>query len=363
MLNIYTYHIPFTKAFKTGTAVYRQRKGILLEYNHSFGSVWSEAAPLPGFSTESFGEVSSFFVSMSEQLSIFYSKSYSLNELRNFLHQLPPIPTVQFSLSWLGLIILSQRAQKAPDKFFTQKFNQTVFVNDVIGFSDPESILKQMRSSAQHGFRTIKIKVNNSLNGIPALLNRIHLEFPNLNFRLDANRSLPFESIEEFTSLFRHVPIEYIEEPCWVHTKKERTEMIKKSTIPIAFDESINDFNELKNLLLDVPESFVVIKPSLYGNLFDLIETISDNRSSGDRVVVSTLLESKTGRIMTAFIAGLIGDKTLSHGLHTGRFLDESTTRRQKIKNGQLKIDLSDFSSWEQPLHTKHLTKLISSNK
>lgn len=362
MLTIYTYHIPFKQTFKTGTNEYRFRQGVLLEFTHVSGPVWSEAAPLPGFSTESFEDVSSFFTSSADRLSTFFLTPYSPGELQNFLHDLPPIPTVQFSLSWLGLVLLSRRTNKSPDELFTGKFNHTIFVNDVVGISEPEAVLKYVRSSAGFGFNTIKFKVKDSSTGIPELLDQIHHEFPSLRFRLDANRSLPMGSIGEFTSRCSHLPIEYIEEPCLVHSKKERAGMIRKSHIPVAFDESISGFSELESLFQDAPESFVVIKPSLYGNLFDLHETISRYRSSGERVIVSTLLESGTGRMMTAFTAGLIGDRTLSHGLHTGRFLNESNSRGHQIKNGQLQIDVADFSSYGQPLHTKHLTKLISSH-
>ena len=57
MFELYSYSIPFKKPFVTGAGTFNTREGIILRYHDSQIDVVSEAAPLPGFSSESLKQV------------------------------------------------------------------------------------------------------------------------------------------------------------------------------------------------------------------------------------------------------------------------------------------------------------------
>ena len=57
MLQLFEYDLPFRSPFRTASAVYKNRRGILIHYKNSRTDVVVEASPLPGLSKESFDDV------------------------------------------------------------------------------------------------------------------------------------------------------------------------------------------------------------------------------------------------------------------------------------------------------------------
>lgn len=337
MLQFFEYELPFRSPFQTGSSDFRNRKGIVIQYRENGIDFLVEASPLPGFSSESFDEVRQSLIKQKRWIENYLNGEISFQNIRDLANiKELNLPSIQFSLSFLSLSVLANRQDKTFYDLFDQKTPQKIQINDVIGHGPTRQMQHQIERSIQQGFQVLKIKAPHPVENLVSMLNQVHEEHPNVQFRIDANQSWPKSEVRKNCELLQHLPIEYIEEPCKLNDLNEIQEIQKISTIPIALDESISNLDQLKKVLKQFPEIVVILKPMMLGNFLEIHETISHYRSSCKQIVVTTMLESRIGRSMIASAASLIGDPQLRHGLHTGHLFTDDLLSDFDIENGSI---------------------------
>lgn len=357
MISLYSYRLPFKKPFITGHSTHTHREGVVLRYLDNSVDYWSEAAPLPGFSSETLADVTGFLTNRIEELNAFFTSDYTQYELQNKLQYWPKFPSLQFALSYLGIRILAYKKRRSPEAFLPFDIKTELKVNDVMGISDSEVLQKQVKASYDSGFRTIKIKVGRSPEKLARSLQNVAASCPGLQLRIDSNRSWPINQINEFSSYFSDLPVQYIEEPAVFSDLSKLSSILEASKCPVALDESIRGTEHLRNIRTENPNIFVVIKPAMIGNLLDIAETIRGFEGKRYRVVFSTLLESKIGREMTAFTAANLGDTELAHGLNTGKLFSEDLLTDFSVNHGVINLSKCIREN-RKPIRFQHLTLL-----
>jgi len=357
MISLYRYHLPFNKPFLTGKKSFTHREGVLIRYLNNSADVWAEAAPLPGFSDETFTEISSVLSDRLADLNRFFTSDYELHELKKWLSSWPAAPSLQYALSYLGLRILAIRKKCSPSSFFPFELTRAVRINDIVGLNEPDEVRRQVQSSSEQGLTTFKFKAGKNTGELADILRVVSADHPDIRFRIDANQSWPADQLAQIGPLFSELPIEYIEEPSGYRSIDELCEMVSLLKLPVALDESVRSLEQLKMANASIPSVFIVIKPALYGSIFEMAETIYTIRSKRTKMVFSTLLESKIGRDMTLFCAALMGDPNLAHGLNTGTLFKEDLLPDFEIRNGQVQTD-SLFSIRGKPIRYNFLNAL-----
>ena len=357
MISLYRYHLPFNKPFLTGKKSFTHREGVLIRFLSNASDLWAEASPLPGFSDESFAEVSSILTDRLADLNTFLTSDFELHELRKWLSSWPAAPSLQYALSYLGLRILALRNKCCPSSFFPFDLSPTLYINDIVGMSEPDEVRHRVHLSGKLGFTTIKFKAGTNLRELAEILKDVSADNPGLRFRIDANQGWPTDKLSQFGTLFSELPVEYVEEPCRYRSTTDLRERVSSLRLPVALDESIRSFEQLKTTKTSIPSLFIVIKPALYGSIFEMMETIFTIRSKRTKMVFSTLLESKIGRDMTLFCAAMMGDPNLAHGLNTGFLFKEDLQPDFDIRNGQIGTG-SLFRSRGKPIRYNFLNAL-----
>lgn len=357
MISLYTYKLPFKKPFITARDTYTHREGVLIRYLDNTADLWSEAAPLPGFSPETLNEVGAYLADQLDELNGFFTSGFSESDLRNKLKDSSHFPSLQFALSYLGIRIMSHKNKRFPDSYLPFELSPEITLNDLLGISEPDQLYQEIGNSFKKGFRTIKIKAGSSPSDLARELKAASDSYPGLRFRIDANRSWPTDRVAEYSSYFTGLPVEYIEEPAAFSDLAELNELLNASHCPVALDESIHSTRQLRKIRKLHPGLFLVVKPALLGNLFDLAETIADFEGKRHRIVFSTLLESKIGREMTAFAAAKLGDPVLAHGLNTGRLFSEDLLPGFHANRGKIQVTECIREKRKQ-IRFQHLTLL-----
>jgi o-succinylbenzoate synthase len=324
LIELYTYNLPFSRPFRSAAGAFDSRRGLLIRFRHDDIDLTAEAAPLPGFSPDTLDEVIREAKSNAAELDTFFTRLFTATELRGRLATLPQHPSLQFALSWMGAGILLRRGVNPFESVLSRPAAKQLQINEII----PQSTLPEMKRDVHHacqaGFHTFKFKAGYPADTLALHLREIHKELSgDLRFRLDANRSWPCDAATETVSLFDGLPIEYIEEPCRFETDDQIRQLARSSSIPIALDESAGSLPKLKSALKLDENLYYILKPTILGNLFDLFETITAQKTPSDRIIVTTALESAAGRQMTAGVAAWIGSHNHAHGLNTGRFFRE----------------------------------------
>ncbi|MCG2589089.1 enolase C-terminal domain-like protein [Rhodohalobacter sulfatireducens] len=360
MLQLFEYELPFQTAFKTGVSEYKTRKGVLLHYRDNNLDFLSEASPLPGFSKESIDKVLKSLTDQKKWIEEFLDGNLDLQSIRELINiKELNLPSIQFGISFLSLSVLAKREGKTVYELLDKGTPKKILINDVIGHSTTPEMKRDIESSIKKGFNVLKIKAPYPLNDLPSLIGSIHKQYPDIKFRMDANQSWPRSELRKIFSLLNHLPIEYIEEPCPISDLSELEKIQSESNLPIALDESISTIPRLKKVLNLYPKLVLIIKPMLLGNILKIHETISQFRSNSKQIVVTTMLESKIGRSMTASTAFLIGDPEMRHGLHTGHLLADDLLPDFIIENGSIQnLQPNPCTDSFSQIKTSYLKKL-----
>lgn len=334
MINIYRYRLPFRAPFSTASHRFTQREGAIIRYHDSNIEIVSEAAPLPGFSTETLPEVLQVLSRHCNEFDRFFGKPYSLKALGKWLKEQPQYPSIQFALSSLGVSILCERLGCTLPELFSAGTRQTILMNGVIGTLPEEPFIAKAEELYRDGFSTLKCKVTGSTGHLPTSLATLHRSHPNILFRLDANRSWPRPKVAEFSARFNNLPVEYIEEPTECSSPACFAKLSHECNIPVAADESITEFG--LQAILEQPEHphTIVVKPGLTGNLLELFATLHPRDHLDVKVVITTALESAVATRMIAAIAALLGHPASAHGLNTGILFRENLAEENRITGG-----------------------------
>ena len=358
MLTLYRYRLPFHKPFVTPKGTFSEREGVLLHLNTGHSSALAEASPLPGFSDESLEDTERRLIQLKETIEPFLTSAFTFPELQRVLNSHPLPPSAQFALSSLGASTLLKSGRATFQEMFKQPFRKQVLVNAVSGISERNEIISGISAHHAQGFRTIKLKSTRDPETLVSALREVTNKFPDMTFRIDANQSWPVPEAHSIIGLFRDLNVEYIEEPIRTESISGYQDLIHESPIPIALDESLRGMDSLETALNDLPDAVLIIKPTLFGNIFRLCETISAKRSPLHRVVVTTALESAVGRSMVQSIAAITGDPDLAHGLDTGRLFKQDLFSLPDSENGVLNLS-NPFTSCELPDIDQNLIQKI----
>lgn len=145
------------------------------------------------------------------------------------------------------------------------------------------------------GYRTFKVKVGRDLAFETRALTSLTEQFAHvgrpLTLRLDANRSLPGAQLHELGRAWRHLPIEYVEEPC---TTAELRGLDPAAPLgfALAFDESLaSGLEPLKPWLTQGQVRALVCKPMYLGGASAAVSWARVAREYAVQLVLSHLFD------------------------------------------------------------------------
>jgi L-Ala-D/L-Glu epimerase len=339
MITYYKYRLPFSDPFTNANKTYDYREGILFRYTNDDVDIVSEAAPLPGFSDEKLATVKNVLSNSSVDSNEFLNHVSSVKMALQYFQENHFPPSVSFALSCIALDLIEARNAEELHKLKLSHASKNLTINGVIGSLEIDGDIQLIQKLYQHGYRTIKLKISSQPQRLAQLIKNASDQFPGLKFRIDANQSWDIEGVADHLESFKDLPVEYCEEPCRFDTIEQISEINKHSPVPIALDESIGNIHQLKEILRSGPVGFVIIKPTLLGNLFELIETISNENTHNIKRICTTTLESGVGRTSVCKLAAIIGSDDLAHGLSTGTLFKTDLTNSPEIRNGSMKVN------------------------
>ncbi|NLV41609.1 MAG: o-succinylbenzoate synthase [Candidatus Hydrogenedentes bacterium] len=216
---VYRYDLPLAHPIRVGGERLTRRRGWLLERADADGrSAWGEAAPLPGFSRETFDEAGEALIALCG------------------VSDPPPDapPSVRFALH-------AARGDTTPSG------NRRVPLCALLR-GDGLQKLTHASEAARKGYQAVKLKVGGRKVGedIALTLNLRSLLGPDVALRLDANRAWSLEEAESFLrrmteedALYALAPVAFIEEPLKDWT--QLPELAARTRVPLALDETLQE--------------------------------------------------------------------------------------------------------------------------
>lgn len=286
-MRVYRYKLPLRHPIRLGALMYSYREGLLLNQ----AGQWAEAAPLPGFSSESIEDV--------------------IAAMRD--DRLPP-PSLQFALNSLSRPLESCKLR----------------LNALLQGTSIE-ILKKSQALSQSACRAVKLKVGRqSVSEDVDMVCRIRKTLrDDQTLRLDANRAWDWNAAIEFASGIGDIDIEYIEEPLQDCTRLDA--FARETRLPYALDETLAETVSIDAFEL---ASVCVIKPTLLGDR-TRIEAVAQH---GKPLVFSACYESGVGLSRIAQLANEWSPQ-VSAGLDTYHMLNRDVlSTRFEFSDWQIRV-------------------------
>ncbi|GEM74814.1 o-succinylbenzoate synthase [Vibrio sagamiensis NBRC 104589] len=273
-VKIYRYHLPMDSGVILREEKLVERVGFIIELSEKNRIGRGEIAPLPGFSLES-----------TEQAGIQLQEQAEKWIARFPLEYDHMYPSVGFGLSMAllelqGSLPRSGKYQCAP-----------------LCTGDPDELIAKLNT--MEGEKVAKVKVGLYEPIRDGMLVNLFLEsVPQLQLRLDANRSWTFDKAQQFAKYIapslRH-RITYVEEPCF--SPGDSLSFAINTGIAIAWDETLQEAIRCKDFNLEdlTGVKTIIIKPTLIGHVDFCIQLIEKAKSLGIKAVISSSLESSFG--------------------------------------------------------------------
>jgi len=336
-LEVFQYQIPLKHTFSFNLKDLTVRKGFIFKWTYPSGVLYAEAAPLPPFSVQSFTNIKEWL---------------NLHDLSKFLHiatdeeeaisfRTKPPPCIQFALDALRIQYQAVNNKIPLYSYLNQQAPSSVQlpVNKTLNLTEEsDSHLDTITKWVNAGFKTFKFKVDQNVDYVVTLLKRVRQQFPDINIRLDANRSWSLITLTDFLSKLEDLNIEYIEEPLSFDSLSVLPDIAPGSTIPFAADESIRSIKDVHKVLKEDWADILILKPMLIGSITDILNIVSAGSKRAKKIVFSSSLESPIGHLITAHLATSQAD--ISHGLATvDLFEQDFLPGSQLIREGYFQLN------------------------
>ncbi len=323
---LFRYEIPFTRPFSFGAQTLTERTGWMLRLTADNGRIgWGEAAPLPGFSTETFDEAG-------DTLRLLVQALQDVREVNNaaairaLCDSLVPAgrPAARAAVStalfdaWCDRDTLAHRLEP--------RTTGVVSINTTTSGATAD-LEPWARERVREGYRVLKIKVGlvrweEERFWLAALLQRVRV--PGLQLRLDANGAWSRDEARRACDSLIGWPIECVEQPVAGTDLDGLLEIARRSPVPIAADEALTEADGAWDALVRKGGvQVVVIKPMVFGGPDIAFERARQARMAGVKVIVTTALDTAIGRRMAMHVAAAVDPTGMTaHGLATGSLLE-----------------------------------------
>jgi len=347
-VQFYHYGLPLTEPLSVGTRTLTDRRGLLLCVTDEAGRTgWGEAAPLPGFSSETLDEVTAQARQLRAPLSGLHVPDADLDAV---LHAVPTaddrLPSVQFAVESAVVEVLGARRETSAAQVLGGTAD-TVALNALITAADTDfdAAAKRVRRA---GYRAVKLKVGRTdVETDVQRVRQLHAALGNhVGLRLDANRKWDWEEAVAFAEALDTIPIAYIEEP--LRAPDRLPDFVAQTRLPVALDETTRE-QAPEDLPADLSVRAVVLKPTLLGGIEKTRRWAGWARRRNAEPVMSASYESGVGLRMLVALAAAYSD--VPAGLSTyARLADDVLRPRLSFDGAEVDVAQLDQSSVDRDL-------------
>ncbi len=297
------YRLPFRGALRTAHGVWSVREGLIVRLETEAGAVgYGEAAPIPGFGTETAEEDAAALEGMGGRVdeSRLATVPANLGCLKNALAAARPIAAAGQDAD---LAATSARWPATP----------AAYLPVAALLPAGRAALTRVEPLAEAGFRIFKWKVGvEDVDDELALLDDLCAALPNgAKLRLDANGAWDRRRAERWLERCAERPVEHVEQPCFAQASQGAALCARVEDIllglagdyptPVALDESLVNDGDIERWIGAGWPGVYVVKPLLLGDIDGTMKRLAAAKAM---VVFSSALETAVGAkaaLRTAF--------------------------------------------------------------
>jgi len=316
----------FRQPVRTALGQFRERDVVLLQLRDADGvSGWGEAAPWPGFSTESPDEALDALRAAAARLA---GADVEPADLRSdAARPMGQAPAARSAVQG-ALCDLAARRQRRPlrDELATLAGScaagaplEAVALNALLVAQSPDEIRAEAGRLHGAGYRAAKLK----LGALPLALDVARVRAareglgPTVALRGDANGAWTVAEALVALAALADCGLEYVEQPVGARDLAGLAQLRGRTPVRIAADESAATEEGANRLIAQQMVDVVVLKPAVTGGALRALGIAARARSAGIDVVFTHTFESAVGARHALHCAAAWGDARAVHGLET----------------------------------------------
>ena len=328
MLTIRPYTLHFRTPWRYSGGTLDRRDGLLVVRATPWGDIYSDCAPLPGFSAEALDDCRRVFRALGVLDLSFLDDPDAFDDVA----AAAPWPAaVRAALECLHLGSLC--AQGNPHPLWGYPPLPSVPVQAVTNSPD------EARTLASLGFRTLKIKLGmqpiaDELDRLRAIRNAVGND---VVLRGDANGAWDLETAQRMLRGLAGLGLELVEEPVRDPTPDRLAGLRGVAPILIAADESARDEASVAALVAAGAVDAVVLKPMLTGGPLTTLRIARAVDQAGLLPIISSSLESNVG-LRCAFEVARRLPAATAHGLATAHLFHANVGDELPVRDGHMTI-------------------------
>jgi o-succinylbenzoate synthase len=340
------YDLPLPRPIVTAHGTYARRQGVICKLSDADGITgFGDAAPLPGFSRESYddtlGVIRQLAKDMPERVACAVPESIDqLPEMmRVFDESSARFPALRFALESALADLSARRAALPLARWMSKTTVVSVPINALIDGSASDDLVEKAQARYATGFRTFKIKVGGgSLDADVARVVSVRRAVPDAAIRIDANAGWSEPDAREILGSLRHCNLEFVEQPLPLGNISASRRIASDCGIALALDEEIETVADALALIEERCCDVLVLKPMVLGSLVGCLQIAQAAAAQNMKVVFTSAWESDIGLAATLHLVAATG-ATSAAGLATaGMIADGLVDCPLCIKDGQLSI-------------------------
>ena len=328
----------------------RTSRGRMKDKTSWFVKVWNEESPdifgigecgpLPGLSIDDKPDYEEVLRTTAGRVGEIDLKSSNI--LGAISQIIPPgFPSIRFGVETAVLDLINGGNRTIFQNEFVN--GAKVPINGLVWMGDLDLMLQQVSIKISEGYRTLKIKIGGlNFEKECDILHYIRRKYfrDDIVIRLDANGSFKIDEALYKLNELAKFDIHSIEQPI-KPASPEMEELIRKSPIPVAFDEEligIENETQMKSLLERTRPHYIIIKPSLHGGIMGTQEWIKIAESLGIGWWMTSALESSIGLNAICQLTSNHEIK-IPQGLGTGKIYDDNIASPLTVRDGMIYYD------------------------
>ena len=336
----------FARPLRTAQGDFTERVSVLLELRDAAGVAgYGEAAPWPGFGTESVDEAEASLRAVERLLA--GASLQSGDWPAEFEHHFAGRPAARAALQGALLDLGARRAGIPLSAHLAANAGPTcgapmarVPVNALLTARDPEALISEAALAREAGYRAVKIKlgdgaVQSDVVRLRAVRDGIG---PSVRLRGDANGAWSVRDALAALEAFAPFDLEYVEQPVAAHDIDGLAELRRRAAVKVAADESVASEDGMQRLLAAGAADVVVLKPASLGGPRRALELASLARQAGMRVVFTHAFESAIGARHALHCAAAWGDAEGIHGLVTAGVFEADVAEPPGCQGGHVAV-------------------------
>ncbi|WP_010282947.1 mandelate racemase/muconate lactonizing enzyme family protein [Bacillus timonensis] len=234
--------------------------------------------------------------------------------------------------------LIGKNSNKTLSEIWLGKSKENIDLSYLISTRNIEDAVKKARYAHDNGYKAVDVKIGFNVDTDMEVLEAVKVEAPNLFFRVDANQGYTLPEAIKAAKKMENIGVDVFEQPLKANDLLGARELRRKTSVPIALDESIWSPSDVLQAIRLEACDYAVIKLTKMGGITGakLAGEIAKEANLG--LLGGGLTESTLGLTSSAHLFNYLGIEIPSD-LNGPFFLEDDPIQNKKsIEAGAISL-------------------------